>query len=41
MMTERLINGDLKAWHALKGNQLKEEELRARNHDSVQLYIKL
>ena len=41
MMTERLVNDDLKAWHALEGNQLKEEELRDLNHESVQLYIKL
>ena len=41
MMTERLVNGNLKAWHALEGNQLKEEELRDLNHESVQLYIKL
>ena len=41
MMTERLINSNLKAWHALEGNQLKEEEMRGFNHESVQLYIKL
>ena len=41
MMTERLVNDNLKAWHALEGNQLKEEELRDLNHESVQLYIKL
>ena len=41
MMAERLINSDLKAWHALEGNQLKEEELRDFKHESVQLYIKL
>ena len=41
MMTERFVNGDLKAWHTLEGNQLKEEELRDLNHESVQLYSKL
>ena len=41
IMSEILLNDDLKECHTVQGNQSQEEELRNLNHESLRLYIKL